>query len=79
MKIAGILSPILQQLLLLVVKRNNSAICPFLRLGPSNELMYKSMETLYDGPQDPIVVNKLLWTAGAPSRMKLTNAQALLD
>ena len=40
--------------------------------------MYKSIETLYDGPQDPTVVNKLLWTAGAPSRMKLTNAQALL-
>ena len=49
--IAGILSPILQQLLSVLVKRRSSAHFPLKRLSPSNEVMSKLKDTRKDGPQ----------------------------
>ena len=66
-KMAGILNPTAQQFPSPLVKRRSSATFPFLRLSPSNELMYKENSTLNAGPQVGIVPTRLLWTAGAPS------------
>ena len=68
---AGTLFPTAQQLPSLLVKRISSANFPFLRLTPSNELMYKANFTLNAGPQVGIVPTRLLWTAGAPSATKI--------
>ena len=68
---AGTLFPTAQQLPSLLVKRISSANFPFLRLTPSNELMYKANSTLNAGPQVGIVPTRLLWTAGAPSATKI--------
>ena len=58
-KMAGILSPMAQQLPSVLVNRRSSASFPFLRLAPSNELMYRSMEILKEGPQVGIVDTRL--------------------
>ena len=59
-KMAGTLSPTAQQFPSPLVKRRSSATFPFLRLGPSNELMYKENSTLNAGPQVGIVPTRLL-------------------
>ena len=59
-KMAGTLSPTAQQLPSPLVKRRSSATFPFLRLSPSNELMYKENSTLNAGPQVGIVPTRLL-------------------
>ena len=58
--IAGILNPTAQQFPSPLAKRSSSANIPFLRLTPSNELMYKSNSTLNAGPQVGIVPTRLL-------------------
>ena len=64
---AGILSPILQQLLSDEVTRRISANCPLARLSPSKELMYKLRDTLNNGPQLGSVANRFSWPMGVPS------------
>ena len=59
-KMAGTLSPTAQQLPSPLVKRRSSATFPFLRLTPSNELMYKENSNLNAGPQVGIVPTRLL-------------------
>ena len=63
--IAGILSPMAQQLLSVEVRRSSSAI-PLLRLLPAKEWMYKSKVSLKVGPQVGSVANRLLWPIGDP-------------
>ena len=58
-KIAGIRSPMAQQLPLVSVNRRSSAYFPFFRLGLSNELMYKSIEILKEGPHIGILATRL--------------------
>ena len=64
--IAGILSPMAQQLLSVEVRRSSSAI-PLLRLLPAKEWMYKSKVSLNVGPQVGSVANRLLFPTGNPS------------
>ena len=63
--IAGILSPMAQQLLSVEVRRTSSAI-PLLRLLPAKEWMYKSKVSLKVGPQVGSVANRFLFPTGDP-------------
>ena len=68
--IVGILSPIAQQLLFVLLKRRSSAHFPLFRLRPRNEWTYKSNATLYNGPQVGSVAIRLLWIAGDPTEIQ---------
>ena len=66
--ISGILSPILQQLLSVEVKRRSSAHRPLCRFSPSNELIFRLRATLYDGPQVGRVATRLFRMTGDPTK-----------
>ena len=69
--IVGILSPIEQQLLFVLVKRRSSAHFPLFRLRPRNDWTYKLKVILYDGPQVGSVAIRLLWIAGDPTEIQI--------
>ena len=69
--IAGILSPILQQLLSVEVNLRISAHFPFAMLATVKELMYNSMKILYDGPQVGSVSTRFSWPIGVPTEYKI--------
>ena len=69
--IVGILSPIAQQLLFVLLKRRSSAHLPLFRLRPRNEWTYKLKAILYDGPQVGSVAIRLLWITGDPTEIQI--------
>ena len=77
--IAGILSPMAQQLPSVVVNLSNSASLPFLRLAPSKELMYNSKVILQDGPQVGRVVTRLPWLMGDDRSSKGNENKRILN
>ena len=67
--IAGILSPIPQQLLFVLVNRKSSPHFPSRRFRPSNELINKFIATLKAGPHVGRVATRLLWMVGDPTEI----------
>ena len=78
-RIVGILSPIAQQLLFVLLKRRSSAHFPLFRLRPRNEWTYKLNAILYDGPQVGSVAIRLLWVAGDPTEIQFKRLFNLSD
>ena len=68
-KIAGILSPIPQQLLFVLVNLKSSPHFPSRRFRPSNELINKFIATLKAGPHVGSVATRLLWMVGDPTEI----------